>query len=104
MPFSDKLKKRQFQIVYSFLGGNIRKLFDGRNAVVKVMILFSILFDKVHIASGFMYMAAERVLFGGRWAAYTKSSVVFAVWLLYTIIYLGRWLSAMDAWCDSGLW
>ena len=51
------------------------------------MILFSILFDKVHIASGFMYMAAERILLGALGGLYEKRRSICGVVVIYYYIF-----------------
>ena len=70
----------------SMIYGSIRKLFDGRNAVVGAILLSSLLFGAVHIAHGFMYMAAAIILLGALGGLYEKQRNIWGVALIHYVL------------------
>ena len=70
----------------SMIYGSIRKLFDGRKAVVGAILLSSLLFGAVHIAHGFMYMAAAIVLLGALGGLYEKQRNIWGVALIHYVL------------------
>ena len=66
--------------------GSIRKMFDGKNAVMGAILLSSLLFGAVHIAHGFMYMAAAMVLLGALGGLYEKQQNIWGVAIIHYVL------------------
>ena len=66
--------------------GSIRKLFDGKNAVIGAILLSSLLFGAVHVAHGFMYMAAAIVLLGALGGLYEKQRSIWGVAIIHYVL------------------
>jgi PAS domain S-box-containing protein len=70
----------------SMIYGSIRKMFDGKNAVIGAILLSSLLFGAVHIAHGFMYMAAAMVLLGALGGLYEKQRNIWGVAIIHYVL------------------
>jgi membrane protease YdiL (CAAX protease family) len=70
----------------SMIYGSIRKLFDGRKATAGAILLSSLLFGAVHIAHGFMYMAAAIVLLGALGGLYEKQRSIWGVAVIHYVL------------------
>ena len=70
----------------SMLYGSIRKLFDGKYAVVAAMVLSTLLFGAVHIAHGFMYMAGAIILLGSLSGLYEKQGNIWGVAIIHYVM------------------
>ena len=66
--------------------GSIRKLFDGRHAVVWAVLVSSLLFGAVHIAHGFMYMVAAMILLGALGGLYEKQRNIWGVAVIHYVL------------------
>lgn len=70
----------------SMVYGSIRKLFDGRRATIGAILLSSLLFGGVHIAHGFVYMAAAIVLLGALGGLYEKQRSIWGVAIIHYVL------------------
>lgn len=70
----------------SMIYGSIRKMFDGKNAVIIAILLSSLLFGAVHIAHGFMYMMAAIVLLGALGGLYEKQRNIWGVAIIHFVL------------------
>ena len=70
----------------SMIYGSIRKMFDGKNAVINAILLSSLLFGAVHIAHGFMYMIASIVLLGALGGLYEKQRNIWGVVIIHYVL------------------
>ena len=70
----------------SMIYGSIRKMFDGKNGTMVAVILSSLLFGAVHIAHGFMYMAAAMILLGALGGLYEKQRNIWGVALIHYVL------------------
>ena len=70
----------------SMIYGSIRKLFDGRKATAGAILLSSLLFGAVHIAHGFMYMAAAIILLGALGGLYEKQRSIWGVAVIHYVL------------------
>jgi membrane protease YdiL (CAAX protease family) len=70
----------------SMIYGSIRKMFDGKHAVLIAILLSSLLFGAVHIAHGFMYMIASIVLLGALGGLYEKQQNIWGVAIIHYVL------------------
>jgi PAS domain S-box-containing protein len=70
----------------SMIYGSIRKMFDGKYATMGAILLSSLLFGAVHIAHGFMYMAAAMVLLGALGGLYEKQRNIWGVAIIHFVL------------------
>lgn len=70
----------------SMIYGSIRKMFDGKNATIASILLSSLLFGAVHIAHGFMYMAAAIILLGTLGGLYEKQRNIWGVAVIHYVL------------------
>lgn len=70
----------------SMIYGSIRKMFDGKNATMASIVLSSLLFGAVHIAHGFMYMAAAMILLGALGGLYEKQRNIWGVAIIHYVL------------------
>ena len=70
----------------SMVYGSIRKMFDGKNGTMVAIILSSLLFGAVHIAHGFMYMAAAMILLGALGGLYEKQRNIWGVAVIHYVL------------------
>lgn len=70
----------------SMIYGSIRKMFDGKNGTMAAIILSSLLFGAVHIAHGFMYMAAAMILLGALGGLYEKQRNIWGVAVIHYVL------------------
>ena len=70
----------------SMIYGSIRKMFDGKNGTVVAIVLSSLLFGAVHIAHGFMYMAAAMILLGALGGLYEKQRNIWGVAIIHYVL------------------
>ena len=70
----------------SMLYGSIRKLFDGKYAVMVAMVLSTLLFGAVHIGHGFMYMTGAIVLLGSLSGMYEKQRNIWGVAIIHYVM------------------
>ena len=70
----------------SMIYGSIKKMFDGRNAIIAAILLSSLLFGAVHIAHGFMYMAAAIILLGALGGLYEKHGNIWGVTIIHFVL------------------
>ena len=61
-------------------------MFDGKNATMAAIILSSLLFGAVHIAHGFMYMAAAMILLGALGGLYEKQRNIWGVAIIHYVL------------------
>lgn len=70
----------------SMIYGSIRKMFDGKNGTMYAIMLSSLLFGAVHIAHGFMYMAAAMILLGALGGLYEKQRNIWGVAIIHYVL------------------
>ena len=70
----------------SMIYGSIRKMFDGKNGTIAAILLSSLLFGAVHIAHGFMYMAAAIILLGSLGGLYEKQRNIWGVSIIHYVL------------------
>lgn len=70
----------------SMIYGSIKKMFDGKQSIVAAILLSSLLFGAVHIAHGFMYMAAAIVLLGSLGGLYEKHQNIWGVTIIHYVL------------------
>ena len=70
----------------SMIYGSIRKMFEGKNAVICAILLSSLLFGAVHIAHGFMYMVAAMLLLGALGGLYEKQRNIWGVAIIHFVL------------------
>ena len=70
----------------SMIYGSIRKMFDGKNGTMAAIVLSSLLFGAVHIAHGFMYMAAAMILLGVLGGLYEKQRNIWGVAIIHYVL------------------
>ena len=70
----------------SMIYGSIRKMFDGKRAVLSAILLSSLLFGAVHIAHGFMYMIASILLLGALGGLYEKQQNIWGVVIIHYVL------------------
>ena len=68
------------------LYGSIRKLFDGKYAVIVAMVLSTLLFGAVHIGHGFMYMIGAIILLGSMSGLYEKQRNIWGVAIIHYVM------------------
>lgn len=66
--------------------GSIRKMFDGKHAVLGAIVISSLLFGAVHIAHGFMYMLASILLLGALGGLYEKQRNIWGVTIIHYVL------------------
>ena len=70
----------------SMIYGSIKKMFDGKNSTIAAILLSSLLFGAVHIAHGFMYMAAAIILLGALGGLYEKQRNIWGVAIIHYVL------------------
>lgn len=70
----------------SMLYGSIRKMFDGKHAVLVAIILSTLLFGAVHLAHGFMYMTGAMILLGSLGGLYEKQRNIWGVAIIHYVM------------------
>lgn len=70
----------------SMIYGSIKKMFDGKNSTIAAIMLSSLLFGAVHIAHGFMYMAAAMILLGALGGLYEKQRNIWGVAIIHYVL------------------
>lgn len=70
----------------SMIYGSIRKMFDGKHAVILSIVLSSLLFGAVHIAHGFMYMFGAMILLGSLGGLYEKQRNIWGVAIIHYVM------------------
>jgi PAS domain S-box-containing protein len=70
----------------SMIYGSIRKMFDGKHAVIGSILLSSLLFGAVHIAHGFVYMTAAILLLGALGGLYEKQRNIWGVAIIHYVL------------------
>lgn len=70
----------------SMIYGSIRKLFDGKRGMFSALLLSSLLFGAVHIAHGFLYMAAAILLLGTLGGLYEKQRSIWGVTIIHYVV------------------
>lgn len=70
----------------SMIYGSIRKMFDGQGGMMAAIALSSLLFGAVHIAHGFLYMAASVVLLGALGGLYEKQRNIWGVSIIHYVL------------------
>lgn len=70
----------------SMIYGSIRKMFDGKHAVLGAIVISSLLFGAVHIAHGFMYMMASILLLGALGGLYEKQRNIWGVTIIHYVL------------------
>jgi membrane protease YdiL (CAAX protease family) len=70
----------------SMIYGSIKKMFDGKHAVIVSILLSSLLFGAVHIAHGFVYMTAAMILLGALGGLYEKQKSIWGVTIIHYVL------------------
>lgn len=70
----------------SMIYGSIKKMFNGKHAVLLAMLLSSLLFGAVHIAHGFMYMSMAIILLGSLGGLYEKHGNIWGVTIIHFVL------------------
>lgn len=70
----------------SMIYGSIRKMFDGKRAVLSAVLLSSLLFGAVHIAHGFVYMITSILLLGALGGLYEKQQNIWGVVIIHYVL------------------
>lgn len=70
----------------SMIYSSIRKMFDGKGAMLWALFLSSLLFGAVHIAHGFMYMFTSIILLGSLGGLYEKHRSIWGVTLIHYVL------------------
>ena len=70
----------------SMIYGSIKKMFDGKHSALVAILLSSLLFGAVHIAHGFMYMAAAMILLGSLGGLYEKHGNIWGVTIIHFVL------------------
>jgi PAS domain S-box-containing protein len=70
----------------SMIYGSIKKMFDGKHAVIVSILLSSLLFGAVHIAHGFVYMMAAMILLGALGGLYEKQKSIWGVTIIHYVL------------------
>ena len=73
-------------LAWSMLYGSIRKLFDGKYAVIVAIVLSTLLFGAVHLGHGFMYMIGAMVLLGSLGGLYEKQRNIWGVAIIHYVM------------------
>ena len=70
----------------SMIYGSIKKMFDGKHSTLVAIFLSSLLFGAVHIAHGFVYMAAAIGLLGSFGGLYEKHRNIWGVTIIHFVL------------------